>query len=274
MTTITIDALKSAHRAVWAAGDYAAVAEQIDEVPPAHLLRVAAVRPGEDVLDVATGTGNVALRAAAAGARVVGLDLTPELFATARTRARDLGVSVDWVEGDAEALPFADASYDAVLSVFGVQFAPRHDVAVRELVRVTRPGGRIVLLNWTPTSNIGELFSILGRYLPPPPSFVTPPPRFGDMQTVAGLFADAGVEDVTFQLGTTPWAFASADDYVRFKETNYGPLLTARERLSADGTWDACRAEIVAMMDRRNLATDGSLHVRGEYVVIEAQVPA
>ena len=148
MTTL-ID-LKQTHRATWAAGDYAAVAEHIDAVPPRDLLNRVAIAPGQDVLDVATGTGNVALRAAAAGAHVVGLDLTPELFATARRRAAEYRVAVEWIEGDAEALPFADASFDHVLSVFGVQFAPRHEVTAAELARVCRPGGHVGLVNWTP----------------------------------------------------------------------------------------------------------------------------
>src|SRR5215218_10080531 len=141
--------LKRAHRAIWAAGDYAAVAEVIDEAPPRDLLARVRVAPGEEVLDVATGTGNIAIRAAAAGAQVVGLDLTPELFGTARRRADQWRVAVDWVEGDAEELPFEDGRFDCVLSAFGVQFAPRHEIAARELARVCRPGGRIGLVNWT-----------------------------------------------------------------------------------------------------------------------------
>ena len=128
--------LKRAHRATWAAGDYAAVAERIDEAPPRDLLARASVARGENVLDVATGTGNVAIPAAAAGARVVGLDLTPELLEVGRRRAEQVGVTVEWVEGDAEALPFADEAFDRVLSVFGVQFAPRHEVVAGELVPV------------------------------------------------------------------------------------------------------------------------------------------
>ena len=138
---IAVEDLKRTHRATWAAGDYAAVAERIDEVPPRDLLERVPVRQYDDVLDVATGTGNVALPAAAAGGDVIGLDITPELFDTARRRAAERGVAVDWVEGDAEDLPFGDESFDVVLSVFGVQFAPRHRVVAEELARVTRPGG-------------------------------------------------------------------------------------------------------------------------------------
>ena len=265
MTTIT--SLKQVHRATWAAGDYAAVAERIDEAPPRELLARMDLEPGQDVLDVATGTGNVALRAAAAGARVVGLDLTPELFETARRRAAAYGVSVDWVEGDAEELPFEDESFDRVLSTFGVQFAPRHAVVEQELVRVCRPGGRIGLVNWTPSGQIGELFKIMGRYLPAPPDYASPPPLWGSEEHVRELFADTPVE-LEFTRGLNPWRFPSAEDYVAFMETHYGPTLKARERLTGEGRWDECRAEILAMAERRNEATDGTLEMWAEYLVV------
>ena len=264
-----VEDLKKVHRAVWAAGDYAAVADSITDAVAPTLLDRAPIEPGQDVLDVATGTGNVALLAAAQGATVTGLDLTPELFDTAKQRAAEQGVSIDWVEGDAESLPFADASFDRVLSAFGVQFAPRHDVTTAELVRVCAPGGSIVLTNWTPESVIGELFSILGRYLPPQPSYVSPPPKWGSEEHVTGLFASSGFS-LEFERKTTALDFDSAEHFVSFMETCYGPTLKARERLTAEGTWDACRSEFVAMMERRNEATDGSLYVPAEYLVVVA----
>jgi SAM-dependent methyltransferase len=263
---IAVDDLKRAHRSTWAAGDYAAVAELIDEVPPRDLLAHVNVRPGEDVLDVATGTGNIALRAAAAGAQVIGLDLTPELFATAWRRQDEWGVAVDWVEGDAEELPFEDESFDVVLSAFGVQFAPRHEVVARELARVTRPGGRIGLVSWTPEGQIGELFKIMGAYMPGLPDYASPPPLWGSEEHVRGLFADTSVE-LDFVRGYNPWRFDSAEHYVVFMETHYGPTLKARERLSAEGRWEECREEIHAMAERRNEATDGSLLMHAEYLI-------
>jgi SAM-dependent methyltransferase len=262
----TVADLKQTHRATWAAGDYAAVAELIDDVPPRDLLARVKVTPGQEVLDVAAGTGNIAIRVAGAGAQVVGLDLTPELFDTARRRAAEHGVAVDWVEGDAEDLPFADQSFDCVLSVFGVQFAPRHEIAARELARVCRPGGQIGLVNWTPEGQIGELFKILGRYLPAPPDYASPPPLWGNEQHVRGLFADTGVE-LEFARGHNPWRFDSPEHWVVFFETHYGPTLKARERLTAEGRWEECRHEILAMVERRNEATDGSLLVHSEYLV-------
>jgi SAM-dependent methyltransferase len=263
---IAIEDLKRTHHATWAAGDYAAVAELIDEAPPRDLLARVEVSAGEDVLDVATGTGNIALRAAAAGAQVVGLDLTPELFETAWRRMAEWGVAVDWVDGDAEELPFEHETFDVVLSAFGVQFAPRDEIVARELARVCRPGGRIGLVNWTPEGQIGELFKIMGAYMPAPPDYASPPPLWGSEEHVRGLFAETSVE-LEFARGHNPWRFDSAEHYVLFMETNYGPTLKARERLIAEGRWEECREEIHAMAKRRNDATDGSLLMHAEYLV-------
>jgi SAM-dependent methyltransferase len=264
---IAIADLKRTHRATWAAGDYAAVAELIDEAPPRDLLARMDLAPGQDVLDVATGTANVAIRAAAAGTQVVGLDITPELFATARRRAAEQHVTVDWLEGDAEELPFEDESFDRVLSIFGIQFAPRHETAAHELARVCRPGGRIGLVNWTPQGQIGELFKIMGSYLPAPPDYASPPPLWGSEEHVSELFAGTGIE-LEFTRGTNPWHFDSAEHYVVFMETHYGPTLKARERLTAEGRWEDCRRELLAMAERRNEATDGGLLMRAEYLVV------
>jgi SAM-dependent methyltransferase len=263
---IALTDLKRTHRSTWASGDYAVVAERIDDLPPRDLLERVRLRPGEDVLDVATGTGNVALRAAAAGANVVGLDLTPELFSTAWRRMDEWDVAVDWVEGDAEDLPYGDESFDAVLSVFGVQFAPQHDVVAHELARVTRVGGRIGLVNWTPEGLIGELFRIMGSYLPRPPAYASPPPLWGNDSYVRGLFAGSCIE-FEFSRGRNPWQFESADAWVSFMETHYGPTLKAREQLTAEGRWEPCRAELVALAKRHNEATDGSLFMQAEYLV-------
>ena len=259
--------LKLVHRATWAAGNYAAIAEHIDDAPPRDLLARMDIRAGHDVLDVATGTGNLAIPAAAAGAQVVGLDLTPELFETARARAAANDVGVDWVEGDAEELPYEDESFDRVLSAFGVQFAPRHEIVARELAGVTRPGGRIGLVNWTPEGAIGELFRIMSGYLPGPPDFASPPPLWGSEAHVRRLFAESRVE-LEFARGYNPWRFVSPEAWVSFMETNYGPTLKARQRLETEGTWEACRAQILAMAERRNEATDGSLLMQAEYLII------
>ena len=171
--------MKAIQRAIWAAGDYDAIAELFWDVGQV-VAEAAAIGPDMKVLDVATGTGNAAIRAAAAGAEVVGLDLTPELFAGARRREALAGVSVEWVEGDAEALPFQDASFDRVLSTFGVMFAPRHRVAAEELVRTCRPGGMIVLANWTPDGFAGQIIATVQSHLPPQPAIAQRPTLWGE----------------------------------------------------------------------------------------------
>ena len=262
-----VAALKSVHRATWAAGDYATVAERVEDAPPAHVLAAVGIDPEHDVLDVATGSGNVALRAARTGARVTGLDLVPELLDVARRRAAEAGVELELVEGDAEDLPFPDESFDRVLSVFGIQFAPRHEVAARELVRVCRPGGAIGLVNWTPEGLIGRMFKVMSKYLPAPPEFASPPPKWGDEQHVRELFAPYGLE-LSFERGMNTWTFPSVDEYQTFFEERYGPTIKAKERLSAEGTWEQCRGDLRELYESMNEATDGSLKIDAEYLVV------
>jgi len=225
------------------------------------------VRPGARLLDVATGSGNVALFAAEAGAKVVGLDLVPELLDVARSRALAEGLDIEWVQGDAEALPFADGSFDAVTSVFGVQFAPRHQVTADELVRVCRPGGTIGVVNWTPEGLIGEMFQIMGRYLPAPPAFVSAPPLWGHEPHVRELFAGHDVT-LSFTRASNLFAFESVDAYQTFFEERYGPTIKAQEKLASTGRWGDCRAELRELFERKNTATDGSARIQAEYVAI------
>jgi SAM-dependent methyltransferase len=255
---------------VWAAGDYARVAERIDDLPPADLFARVDIAPGCDVLDVATGTGNVALKAAGRGAEVTGLDITPELLEVAERRARRAGVEVNWVEGDAEDLPFGEERFDRVLSVFGVQFAPRHEVAAHELVRVCRPGGLIGLVNWTPHGHIGAVQKLVGGYMPKPPAFASPPALWGSEEHVRALFADLPVE-LELRHGHNPWRFGSAEHWVTWLETHYGPTVKAREKLTAEGRWDDLRRELVALAASANEATDRGLLIHAEYLVAVAR---
>ena len=265
-----VAALKDVHRATWAAGRYQSIAEHIDEVPPPHLLESIGIAPGQTLLDVATGTGNLALQAAAAGARVTGLDLVPDLLAVARERADAAGLEMELVAGDAEDLPFADASFDRVASVFGVQFAPRHQRVADELVRVCRPGGAIGLLSWTPDGFIGQMFRVLSGYLPSPPPFASPPPLWGDEDHLRSLFADADVE-LRFERGANPFVFGSVEEHMSLFEERYGPTIKARERLASEGTWDACRDELRELFERMNVATDGSSRIESEYLIAIAR---
>jgi len=262
-------AIKQVQRDIWASGDYATVANLTDSTQPDHLLRLVSIEPGQRILDVATGSGNVALRAAKAGAEVIGLDLTPALLDKAQQRADDWGVQVDWQVGDAEALPYDNDTFDRVLSALGVIFAPRHTVAAHELVRVCKPGGVVGLVNWTPAGQVGQLLQIMSHYLPAPPSFASPPVAWGDESHVRELFAPYGI-DPDFHHGASPIQFPSAEGYVSFMETNYGPTISARARLLAEGQWESCRSEIIDLMKRLNIATDGTMHVDAEYLVVIA----
>src|SRR5215204_2593255 len=164
--------LKARHRKMWASGDYPTMVETFLTPLGPRLVEACRVGQGTGVLDVAAGTGNAAIPAALAGAHVTASDLTPELLEAGRARAEAAGAELDWVEADAERLPFEDESFDIVMSAIGVMFAPHHQIAADELVRVCRPGGRIGLLSWTPQGMIGDLFRTMGKFNPPPPAGV------------------------------------------------------------------------------------------------------
>jgi SAM-dependent methyltransferase len=267
--TPTPEALKAGHRTMWAAGDYPAVAEQIDDAPPRELLAALPPLAGLGVLDVATGTGNLAVRAAAAGARTTGLDLVPDLLAVARRRAAAEGLVVEWVAGDAEALPFADASFDVVTSIFGIQFAPRHAITADELLRVLRPGGTLGLVNWTPAGLVGQMFGVLGQHLPAPPSFASPPPRWGDEAHVAELLGDR-VTDLTFTKGINTFRGPSMEGFATFFEEAYGPTLTAKAKLGADG-WPPCGEGLRDVYARLGTEGPDGFAIDSEFVVITAR---
>jgi len=260
-----VTAFKQINRAMWATGNYDAIAELVWSAGERLVSRLD-VRPGEDVLDVACGTGNAAIPAAEAGARVVGLDLTPELFDRGRERAEETGVRLDWIEGDAEALPFTDASFDVVLSTFGCMFAPRHEVTARELARVLRPGGRLGIVAWTPEGFVGDFFRALGAHLPPPPPFAAPPVLWGDPEHARGLFADTGIE-LEFERDQVDFRFDSVPQAVECYEDNFGPVIKARELLEDTGRWGPARADFVALYET-HANGDGSLAFPGEYLVL------
>src|ERR671930_1123594 len=172
-TISQLDGLKGRQQQMWASGDYATVAARIHPIAE-RLCDVADLVPGTRVLDVATGSGNAAVAAARCDCDVVGIDYVPGLLERARARAQVEGLAIDFVEGDAEALPFDDASFDAVLSVVGVMFAPDQEQAAAELLRVCRPGGTIALASWTPEGFIGELFRTVAKHVPPPAGVPSP----------------------------------------------------------------------------------------------------
>ena len=198
--------------------------EAVTTAPAAHLVRFARVRAGARVLDVGCGTGVVAVTAARAGARVDALDLTPELLAVAADNAAIAGVEIAWREGDAEALPYPDAAFDFVLSQYGHMFAPRPDVATREMLRVLRPGGTIALSTWPPELFTGRVFALVARYAPPPPPGVAPPPAWGDPAIVRERLG-AAVKDLAFDRGVMHFPALSPQHHRARFERTAGPVI-------------------------------------------------
>jgi SAM-dependent methyltransferase len=260
---------KRRSRAAWAAGEYDRVADLIWEVGERIVQRVG-VGPGEDVLDLACGTGNAAVRAAQAGGRVVGVDITPELFDAARERAAAAGVEVEWMQGDAEALPFGDETFDIVLSTFGALWVPRHQVTAHEIARVLRRTGRIGLTNWTPEGAGGEFFEITRRYLPPAPPVASPPELWGSEEHVRELFADTGIE-LAFAREEVVWRFDSLTDAVETFNATLGPLVKAREILEPEGRWLELREEITDWFEQGNSSGTDAVALPVEYLVVLGQ---
>jgi SAM-dependent methyltransferase len=247
-----LEQLKKNARAAWSAGDYPTVAKRQLWPVGERIVRRLGIEPGEDVLDVACGTGNAALRAASAGARTVGVDLTPELLEEGRKLASDAGVTVDWREGDAESLPLESERFDVVLSVFGCMFAPRHDVVARELARVLRRGGRLGICAWTPEGTVGKFFRAMGGYMPPPPpAFATPPLAWGTEDHVRRLFADTGVR-LEFARETVDFPrLESLEAEIEFATTKFGPLVMARKFLEPQGRWTALLADLAKLLEHQ-----------------------
>jgi ubiquinone/menaquinone biosynthesis C-methylase UbiE len=233
---------KAAERAMWTLGDYHRFAkETVWELGPV-LVTACGVSPGQHVLDVAAGTGNVAIRAAEAGAQVVASDLTPENFDAGRREARARGVGLEWVEADAEALPFGDGEFDVVTSSLGAIFAPDHQRVADELLRVCRPGGTIGMINFTPEGLAGEFFEVFARHAPSPPPGALPPILWGSEEHVRELFADRldSLEVTRRQYVETA---ASPGDYVELFNETFGPVIALRAFL-------ADRPDRAAALDR------------------------
>jgi SAM-dependent methyltransferase len=269
INAIDIQALKDAHRKTWASGDYARIAELVTDVGE-RVVERAGVQAGSDVLDVAAGTGNASIPAARAGARVIATDLAPELFAAGRKRASEAGLEIEWRAADAEDLPFENERFDYVLSSLGVQFAPRHEVVARELVRVCRSGGTIALGNWAADGYIGRFWTIMGPYLPPPPDYASPPANWGRSEHVERLFAEYPVE-VTSERFALDFEADSADAFIDTLADYYGPLLQARNKLTAIGRWDALRDELIALSSEMNAAGDGHFRAPSAYLITLAR---
>jgi SAM-dependent methyltransferase len=255
--------VKARQQSAWASGDFSVVASRI-VFQAEHLCEAADLQAGWRVLDVATGSGNAAIAAARRGCEAVGIDYVPALLERGRLRAAAEHLDVEFLDGDAENVPFPDASFDAVISIYGVMFAPDHQRAASELVRVCRPGGRIALASWTPDGFIGETFRVFSRYLPQPPGLESPV-RWGDEAYVLSLFGDVDAT-VASRRRTAVFRFRSAEENVDFFRTYYGPTLRAFEALDAPGR-ERLRDDLLALARRydRNGGV-GPIAIGGEYL--------
>ncbi|WP_045732071.1 class I SAM-dependent methyltransferase [Pseudarthrobacter chlorophenolicus] len=227
-------ALKQKHRAMWASGDYPALADEMLLELGAILVEACGVRSRHRVLDVAAGSGNAAIPAAMMGAKVVASDLTPELFEAGRREAANRGVSLEWKEADAEALPFEDAGFDVVMSCLGAMFAPRHQAAADEILRVCKPGGSIGLLSWTPEGFIGRMFATMKPFAPPPPPGAQPAPLWGSEDHVRELMGDRVMEVSTRKQTLAVRNFHQPGDFVRYFKSHYGPTIAVYKFIGAD----------------------------------------
>lgn len=262
--TLDMETLKGRLKVTWMAGDFDKIAQILAPGAVKFIERLA-LAPGTRVLDVACGSGNLSLPAAHAGALVTGLDIAPNLLETARRRALAEGMEINFDEGDAEQLPYADASFDVVVTMFGAMFAPRPEVTAAELRRVCRLGGRIAMANWTPAGFIGQMFKTTAAHVPSPN--IPSPLLWGDEAIVRErLRSDAAEIQLTrrtipFRLPLKP---EGAVDYFR---AWYGPTLRAFAALNEDGQ-AALRRDLTRLWSEHNRATDGTTHVEAEYLEV------
>jgi ubiquinone/menaquinone biosynthesis C-methylase UbiE len=263
--------LKTKHRAMWASGNYPAVVTDIVSELGPILVQAAGISSGDLVLDVGAGSGNAAIPAARTGAQVIASDLTPELLEVGQKSAAEAAVELTWETADAEALPYADGQFDAVLSCLGVMFAPHHQTAADELIRVCRPGGTIGLVAWTPPGFIGQMFAAMKPYAPPPPPGAQPPPLWGSEDHVRELFGDR-VEDVraeTRALRVTH--FATPEAFRDYFKSNYGPTIVAYRGLADDpDRAEALDRDLADLGRRFDLGTDSTV-LDWEYLLFIAR---
>jgi len=265
-TTATPDlaALKTRQHAAWSSGDYAVVGTTL-QIVGEELCEALDLRAGWKVLDVAAGNGMLSLAAARRWCDVVSTDYVPALLERGRTRASAEGLSIEFKEADAEALPFTDGSFDAVVSSFGVMFTPNQERAAGELLRVCRSGGRIGLANWTPDGFVGQMFKVIGKYTPPPAG-AKPPPLWGTRERLVEMFGPAAIA-----IRTEPRHFnlryRSADHFLDVFKTYYGPMLKAFAALDEAGQ-KGLRSDLQALIARMNKSDDSTMVVPSEYLEV------
>lgn len=262
--------VKQRHRAMWAAGDYPAVVRDLITPLGEDLVAFCRISAGQTVLDVAAGTGNAAIPAALRGAQVVASDLTPELCTEGRREAARHGVELFWHEADAEDLPYDDGEFDVAISSVGIMFAPRHQVAADEIVRVTRPGGTIGLLSWTPEGFIGRMFQAMKPFAPPAPAGALPPPLWGDPAHVERLLGDRVVDVEWARRDLLVDHFRTPEAVLDYFKRCYGPTIVTYRHAEQQGTTAALDAALLEVMAASLDDTDGRPKMHWEYLVLTA----
>jgi ubiquinone/menaquinone biosynthesis C-methylase UbiE len=257
-------ALKARQQGAWSSGDYAVVGTTL-QIVGEELCEALDLRAGQKVLDVAAGNGNATLAAARRWCEVISSDYVPSLLERGRSRAAADGLSIEFREADAEALSFADASFDAVLSTFGVMFTPDQDKAAAELARVTRRGGKIGLANWTPEGFIGQLFKTLGKYLPPPAGTKSPA-LWGTEARIQEMFG-AAAASIKAERRHFNFRYRSPEHFLDIFKSYYGPMLKAFAALDA-ASQQGLRNDLLALIARMNRADDGTMVVPSEYLEV------
>ena len=259
-----LDALKARQQGAWSSGDYAIVGTTL-QIVGEELCEALDIRAGQKVLDVAAGNGNATLAAARRWCEVVSTDYVPALLDRGRLRATADGLSIEFSEADAEALPFDAGSFDIVLSTFGVMFTPDQDRAAAELMRVCRRGGKIGLANWTPEGFIGQLFKTLGKYLPPPAGAKSPA-LWGTDPRLLEMFGGSAL-DIRTARRSFAFRYRTPEHFVEVFKTYYGPVLKAFAALDADKR-DLLERDILALIATHNRAEDGTMVVQSEYLEV------
>jgi SAM-dependent methyltransferase len=259
--------IKARHAKMWASGDYPSMVETFLLPLGPRLVDACRIVPGMRVLDIAAGTGNASIPAAQRGANVVASDLTPELLDAGRDRAKAAGVELEWAVADAEHLPFEDESFDVVMSSIGVMFAPRHEAAADELVRVCRLGGTIGLLSWTPEGMLGSLFRTMGPFAPPPPPGAQPPPLWGGEAHLRELLGDRVEQRLEQRDVLEVTAFPHPHDYATHFKERYGPTIAARANAAKSGREDELDAALDAFCDEWNRGSADRARFDMEYLL-------
>ena len=268
MTTQAADSeLKARQRTMWASGDYPLMVDTFLLPLGPRLVDACPIGSGTLVLDVASGTGNAAIPAAQRGARVTASDLTPELLEAGKGRPEAAGLDLTWTPADAEDLPFEDASFDVVMSSIGVMFAPHHQAAADELVRVCRPGGTIGLLSWTPEGMLGALFATMKPFAPPPPPGASSPPLWGSEEHLQGLFGGRVQFDTLTRDVLEITAFEQARDYGEHFKAHYGPTIAVRANAVRNGVEHEFDAALDAFCDTWDRGTGGKARFEKEYLL-------